>query len=115
MAIAFRASRQSFGEGVALDELEDQCGVVAVVFEPMNGADVRMVECGQQPRLARKSRSASGVCRERLRQHLDRDVATELGVASAIDLAHTADAQRSQNLVGTDPIACRKAHSDASL
>ena len=45
---------------------------------------------------------AIGVECEEFRQDLDRDVAIQLGVASAIHLAHPANPQRGQNLVGGD-------------
>jgi hypothetical protein len=39
------------------------------------------------------------VCGDLLGQDLDRDLAIETGIASAVDLAHTSGSQRSQDLV----------------
>ena len=53
-----------------------------------------------------------GVLRERRGQHLDRDVAVELRVARAIDLAHAARADGAGDLVGADPGVPRPAASE---
>ena len=53
-----------------------------------------MVERGEQARFAREAGAALGVGCEVRRQDLDRDVAPELAVARAIDLAHAAGAER---------------------
>ena len=45
-----------------------------------------------------------------VRKDFDRDVATELRVARAIDLAHAAGAERRQNLVGAETSARRESH-----
>ena len=51
-----------------------------------------MIERGEHARLALEARQPIGVAGEAPRQDLDRDVAAELRVARAIDLAHAADA-----------------------
>ena len=52
-----------------------------------------MIERGEHLRFALEPREPSGIARERLRQDLDRDLAIELGVARAVDLAHAAGAE----------------------
>ena len=62
-----------------------------------------MAMCGwfsaaQQPRLTRESRQPIRIAREGLRQHLDRDVPSELRVARAKHLAHAARPKWADNL-----------------
>ena len=45
-------------------------------------------------------------------QYLDRDVATELRIAGAMDLAHSAGADRSDNFIWADPIAGSERHAE---
>jgi hypothetical protein len=64
-----------------------------VIFEAVDAADVRMIERRENLRLAPEACEPIRVIRKGRRQHLDRDVAIELGVVRAIHLAHTADAE----------------------
>ena len=50
------------------------------------------------------------VVREVVRQDLDGDVASKLGVTRPVDFAHSAAAERRQNLVGTKPRARKEGH-----
>ena len=56
-------------------------------------------------RLALKPREPLRIGGERLGQDLDRDVAIQLRVARAIDLAHAAGAERRQDLVRAEACA----------
>ena len=89
-----RPARDSIGQRLALDEFEDQRGHAVGLFEPVDRADVRMIERCQDPRLAFEPRESIGIARKEARQDLDRHVAAELRVARAIDLAHAARAQQ---------------------
>ena len=65
------------------------------LLEAVDRRDVRMIERGEQRALrARSARRRSGSAANDARQDLDRDVAPELRVARAIDLAHAAGAER---------------------
>ena len=64
-----------------------------------------MVELGEELRFALESRQALLVLGERCGQDLDRDLAPELGVGGAIDLAHAALAQLGGDLVGAQSYA----------
>ncbi len=55
--------------------------------------DVRVVETRQHLRLALESREAVGILGDIRRQHLERDLAAELLVLGAPDLAHPAGAE----------------------
>ena len=63
-------------------------------FQAVDRGDVRMIERGEQACFAREPRAALRIGHERPRQDLDRDVATELRVTGAIDLAHAARAEQ---------------------
>ena len=58
-----------------------------------------MVERGQHFGLALEARDTVGFGQDRVRKDLDRHFATELQVASVIDLAHAAGAQQRLHLV----------------
>src|SRR5882762_1542703 len=62
-------------------------------------------------RLALKACEAIGIERERVRDDLQRDVATELRIARAIDLAHAAGAERRQDFVRAEACASGQAHA----
>ena len=58
-----------------------------------------MIQRRQHLRFTPESGQPVGIARERIRQHLERDVAIELRVAGAVDLAHAAGANGSDDLV----------------
>ena len=62
--------------------------------------DVRMVERRERLRFALEAREPLRIGGERGRQDLDRDVAIELGIARAIDLAHAAGADGARTSYG---------------
>ena len=64
--------------------------------------DVRVVQRGERLRFAREPGQAIGVVRKRIRQHLQRDIAIELGVAGAPHLAHSAFADLSRDFVDAE-------------
>jgi hypothetical protein len=51
--------------------------------------DIRVIEGSQQLRLTAKPGVRSGVARERLRKHFERDRTTEVGVATPVNLSHS--------------------------
>ena len=93
-----RAAREAFREVLAGDELhrqEVEGGAVGQrrALESVDVGDVRVVEGGEQLRLALEAGEALRILRQLGRQHLDRHVAAELRVAGAGDLAHPARAE----------------------
>ena len=95
---------QALGEVLALDELHgEEVGrrpvVEARALEAVEVGDVRVVERGEHLRLALEAGEPLGVRGEGLGQELERDVAAELRVGRAVDLAHAARAER-----GGDPV-----------
>jgi hypothetical protein len=69
-----------------------------------------MIERRQQPRLPLEARQPVGIGGESGRENLDRDITTEPAVSGAVDLAHTADAETSDDLVRPEPGPDRDAH-----
>ena len=84
------ASRDAIRQRRTLDELEDQRSNVLGLLQPVDGADVRMVQAGQDLRLPLESGEAIRVVRKGLRQDLQSDLAVELGVGGQPDLPHAA-------------------------
>ena len=80
-------------ERLALDELEHQRRAAIHVLEAVDRADVGMIQRRQHARLTLEAREAFRIGREQPRQDLDRDLATELLIMGAIDLAHAASAE----------------------
>ena len=73
-----RSPRQPLRQRLAVDELQDQRLDAARLLEAVDRGDVRMIQRGQDLRLALEARQPLGVRGERLGQHLDRHVAIEL-------------------------------------
>jgi hypothetical protein len=97
--------RDERGQVVALHQLHDQGAHASCFFDPVEVRDVRVVQGRQHPRLALEARQPLGILREEVRQNLQRDVAPQLRVARAIDLAHSACPERRDDLVRTQPRA----------
>jgi hypothetical protein len=70
-----------------------------------------MIETRNGARLALEAREAIGARRDGLRQHLDRDFASETRVARAIDLAHAPGSERAGDLVGAELCSLGEGHS----
>ena len=69
-----------------------------------------MIQRGEDLRFALEACEPIGIDRERLRKNLDRDVAIQLRIARAIDLAHAAGAEGSDILVNAKASAGGQAH-----
>ena len=93
-----RPARDALREIVALDELHHQRGDVVGLLQPVDRADVGMVERGEHPRFAFEAGQPIGIVLERTRQDFDRDLAPQPRIARAVDLAHPPDAQQPLDL-----------------
>ena len=100
-----RALSQFFSERRALDELHHEGWHSVEFFEPMDRCDMGMIQCCEQTGLAPESREPIRVRGEDRREDLDRDVATQLRIARAIDFAHAARTQEGLNLIYADSMA----------
>ena len=87
-----RAARDDGGQVVAVDQFHHECTHGAGLVQPVNVGDVRVIQRRQGLRLAREPDQPFRIERKQLGQHLDRYVAIELRIASAINLAHSAGA-----------------------
>jgi hypothetical protein len=104
------------GQVFALHQLHHQCALRRLVrrgerFDAVDLGEVRMVQRGERARLPVESHEAFGVHRQRCGQDLQRDVATESGVGSAVDFAHAAGSNPGDDLEGTVAGPGRERHS----
>jgi len=83
-----RAARKLLGEIFALDELHGQEARAPVLMDAIDAGDVRMVERGEEPRLALEAGQPVGIAGEEVRQQLDRDLAVQRGVHRLPDGPH---------------------------
>jgi hypothetical protein len=95
-------------EIVALDKFHHERGQTAVLFESVDGGDVRMIQRGEDLGFALKTGHAVRVMREFGREDLQRDITIELGVPRAVDLPHAAGAKRGEDLVRAEARSERK-------
>jgi hypothetical protein len=89
-----RAAYEAIRERLALEQLHDQKVVSVVLPDVVEGTDVRMVQLRDRSRLALETDAQLFVAGEFGRKDLDRDAAIEARIARAIDLAHSAGAER---------------------
>ena len=62
-----------------------------------------MIECRENLRFSSEPRQTLGIEREGVGKHLQRDVAAEIRIAGAVDLAHAACTEQGQHLVRAKP------------
>ena len=67
-----------------------------------------MIERREHLRFAAEPRQSIRIAGQERRQDFQRDVAIELGVARAIDLAHTPGAERGEDLIRAESSAGRQ-------
>ena len=82
-----RSLRDPVGERRPFHQLEDEGRDAVCLFEAVNAADVRMIQCRERLRFAPKARNPFRIGDEQIWQNLKRDLASELRVSRAIDLA----------------------------
>ena len=88
-------------ERLAFDELHREEVDPIRLLDRIDRHDVRVVESGDGACLALEAREPLGIAGHVGREHLEGDVAREPGVASPIDLAHAASAERGRDLIRT--------------
>ena len=113
LAMRQRRCADARAQRLALEQLRDDVRRALVAADVVDGEDVGVIERAGGARLLLEAAQAVGVGRERRGQHLDGDVAAEARVARAIDLAHAAGADRSDDLVRANPGSLRQAHQFA--
>jgi hypothetical protein len=95
------AGRDLLGERDSLDEFQHQTANTTTFLNPVNGADVRVIQRRENARLALEARQPAGILSDGVGKHLDCDVASELRVVRAIHVAHAAAADQRANHVRT--------------
>ena len=61
-----------------------------------------MIQCGEGLGLALEARKSLSVRRKRFRQHLNRDLPSEIGVCRAVNFPHAAHADLGGDFVGAE-------------
>ena len=82
----------------------------ALAADVVQGADVRVVQGGHDPRLALEPVAELRIARERVGEDLDRDRAIEPRVARLVHLAHAAGTQGGEDLIGAEVGAGSEGH-----
>jgi hypothetical protein len=100
-----RACAQPLLERRPVDELEDEREDAVRLLDAVDRRDVRVVERGEQLRLALEAGEPLRVGANRLRQHLDRHLAPQARVARAVDLTHPPGAEGSEDLIGAEAVS----------
>ncbi len=102
-------------EGLSLEELRDGPEDAVLGAHVVEVEDVRVRERRDGPGLAVEAGAGDGVGGQAVREDLDRDVAPEPGVAGLPDLAHPSRAERRENLVRTEAVACVERHVTGTI
>ena len=89
------------GEGRAFDQLQDECAAALdfVVFNAVDGGDVRVVEAGEDVRFPLEPGEPIGVRCEGVGEDLQGDIAAQLRIGGAIDLSHAPLADKGGDVV----------------
>ena len=109
-----RAARQQIGKRGTFDEFEHESphgmALEQLVVDPVNSADVLVVERSEHLGFAFEAGEAFGVAGERVRENLDGHLAPERGVSRAIHLTHAACPKSAGDLECADARAWRQRH-----
>jgi hypothetical protein len=89
------------GQILALDEFHHE----SVRLDPVNRSDVRMIERREHLRFTFEPRDTVGVSRKTFGQNLQRDIAVEVRVFRAIDLAHSSFAKLGEDAIWPECLA----------
>ena len=100
-----RPLRNQIGERRAVDELQDEPVRGAGILEAIDMTDVRVIERREHLSFALEAREPIGIARERFGQDFDGDVAIQLRIARAIDLAHAARADLAGDFIWAESSA----------
>jgi hypothetical protein len=102
-----RSASQSLSQRLAGRQLHDQERLAVGSIETVNRRNVGVTERGQEARFPLESRQSIRVAEMERLQQLDRNLALEVQIASAVHLAHTASPDGRDDLVRTESRAGR--------
>ena len=105
-----RALLEALGQRLALEALHDEECHAVLLADVVEGADVRMAQPGDGPRLALEALEPVGLLGRRGGKNLEGDGAVEPRVPRAVDLAHASRAQGREDLVRAEARPGRKWH-----
>jgi hypothetical protein len=105
-----RTVLQAVGERGPFDQLHDERAHAARFLQAEDRRDVRVMQLRQHLGFALEASEPLGVLRERLGENLDRDLAPQLRIGRAIDLAHPPFAEVAADLIRPKPRSERQAH-----
>ena len=100
---------EAIGERRPLDQLHHQSHVAVGVLHSVDGSDVRVVERRESPGLPLEAGHVIGV-RQRIGDHFDRHVPSQLRVACAVDASHATLADLGGDLIDAAASARNQAH-----
>ena len=86
-----------------------------MIFRAVDRGDVRVIERGEQLRLALQTAHVLRIVGNRRGQDLERDLAVEPGVGRAVDLTHAAGTERRDDLVDAQPSSIRETHGNGEF
>src|SRR5215475_2907695 len=89
----------AIGERRPFDELEHERMRAAGILEAVDARDLWMIQGREHLSFALEPREILSIERERIRKNFERDLAIELCIAGAVDLAHTARADLGDDLI----------------
>ena len=93
-SIGIAPSREALRQILSLDEFHHERVDAVAILQPIDRADVGMIERGEHPRLAFEAGEPVGIVLERARQNFDRDLSAQPRVPRAVHFAHPTDAQQ---------------------
>ena len=92
-------------QGFPFEQFHDEELMATLLTDVVDGAHVRVIECGNRARLPLESRGGQVACSDAFGEHLDGDVAMQSRVTPSIDFAHAARANRRDHFVGAESCA----------
>ena len=105
-----RTLPDSIGQRRPLDQFQDQRGYAAGLFQPVDAADVWVIQRRERSRFPLESSDPLRISEEGVRKDLDRHIATKLRVVRSVDLTHAAGPEGGEDLVRADTGADLKEH-----
>ncbi len=102
---------QPLTQSLSLKKFRDQIGRMFLGrTEAINRQNVRVIERRRSPRFLLETSQSILIGRQVFRQHLDGNFAVQALIAGTIDLAHTASAQRRDDLIRSKFCARSEGH-----
>jgi hypothetical protein len=107
------STRNALGQILTLYQLHDESRDAIRVFKAVDTADVRVIQRRERFCFALKTSDAVGIGDEEVGQDLECDLASELRVARAINLAHASRANPGGDFVGAEERTSGERHVSA--